>query len=91
MKRNLYYNGKKIGRDNEDFTPSYNIMGTTFELAAKPEYEGFLTAAWPAPARGGIPNFGAFHGGGSPRMETIAITTSTTSKPAGRLCERSRG
>jgi len=44
MKRNLYYNGEKIGRDNEDFTPSYNIMGTTFELAAKPEYEGFLTA-----------------------------------------------
>ena len=52
MKRNLYYNGEKIGRDNEDFTPSYNIMGTTFELAANPEYEGLMSATWPAPAKG---------------------------------------
>ena len=26
------------------FTPSCNVMGTTFELVQKPEYEGFLTA-----------------------------------------------
>jgi len=44
MKRNLFMNGERIGRDDERFIPAYNVMGTTFELAAKPEYEGFLTA-----------------------------------------------
>ncbi|HET57454.1 MAG TPA: aromatic ring hydroxylase [Deltaproteobacteria bacterium] len=44
MKRNLYHGGEKIGRDNEEFLPSFNVMGATFELATHPDYEELLTA-----------------------------------------------
>jgi 4-hydroxybutyryl-CoA dehydratase/vinylacetyl-CoA-Delta-isomerase len=44
MKRNLYMGGEKIGRDDEHFIPVFNIMGTTFEYASKPEYEDLMTA-----------------------------------------------
>jgi len=44
MKRNLYMGGEKIARDDERFIPAFNIMGTTFEYASKPEYEHLMTA-----------------------------------------------
>ena len=33
MKRNLFISGERIGRGDERFIPSYNVMGKTFELA----------------------------------------------------------
>ena len=44
MKRNLFLGGEKIGRDDERFIPSFNVMGKTFDLAQMPEYEGLMTA-----------------------------------------------
>jgi aromatic ring hydroxylase len=44
MKRNLFLGGERIGRDDERFTPSFNVMGKTFDLAQMPEYEGLMTA-----------------------------------------------
>jgi 4-hydroxybutyryl-CoA dehydratase/vinylacetyl-CoA-Delta-isomerase len=44
MKRNLYIGGEKIGRDDERLLPTNDVMGTTFDLALKPEYEGLMTA-----------------------------------------------
>ncbi len=87
MKRNLFLSGEKIGRDNEQFIPSFNVMGKTFDLAQKyttrsanmsPENQAQLwrhIGDLACSAKGGIACFGALHGGGSPRMETIAITS----------------
>ncbi|TET83254.1 MAG: aromatic ring hydroxylase, partial [Desulfobacteraceae bacterium] len=44
MKRNLYISGEKVGRDDERFIPTTNVMGTTFEYSSKPEYEDLMTA-----------------------------------------------
>lgn len=44
MKRNLFISGEKIGRDDERFIPSFNVMGKTFEIAQMPEYEDVMTA-----------------------------------------------
>jgi 4-hydroxybutyryl-CoA dehydratase/vinylacetyl-CoA-Delta-isomerase len=44
MKRNLYIGGEKIGRDDERLLPTNDVMGTTFDLALKPEYEDLMTA-----------------------------------------------
>lgn len=44
MKRNLYFGGAKIGRDDENLTPTTDVMGTTFDYALKPEYEDLMTA-----------------------------------------------
>lgn len=45
MKRNLFIGGEKIGRDDERLIPTLNVMGTTFEMAAKPEHADLLTAS----------------------------------------------
>ena len=37
MKRNLYYNGSLIDRDDELQMPTLEVMGVTFDAAADPE------------------------------------------------------
>jgi len=44
MKKNLYLNGEKIGRDHKDLEFSINVMGKTFEGASDPETEDLCTA-----------------------------------------------
>jgi len=44
MKRNIYYDGALIDRDDELQMDCLNVIGTTFDEAAKPENEGLLTA-----------------------------------------------
>ncbi len=44
MQKNLYLGGEKIGRDDERFIPTTNVMGRTFELALEPDFIDLLTA-----------------------------------------------
>jgi hypothetical protein len=44
MKRNLYFNGSKIDRDDEEQLPALNVMGFTFEAPHIPEYKDLCTA-----------------------------------------------
>jgi aromatic ring hydroxylase len=44
MKRNLYCDGEKIDRTDEMQMECLDVMGTTFEEAAKPENEDLMTA-----------------------------------------------
>ncbi|PKN83799.1 MAG: aromatic ring hydroxylase, partial [Deltaproteobacteria bacterium HGW-Deltaproteobacteria-1] len=43
MKRNLYYNGSKIDRDDEEQLPSLNVMGFTFDAPHIPELRDLCT------------------------------------------------
>ncbi|MBM4324518.1 MAG: aromatic ring hydroxylase, partial [Deltaproteobacteria bacterium] len=43
-RRNLYYNGEKIARDDEIQMPTIHTMGLTFDYAADPRHEGLCTA-----------------------------------------------
>ncbi len=44
MRRNVYLQGEKVARDDERMRGAIDILGTTFELAEKPEYADLLTA-----------------------------------------------
>jgi 4-hydroxybutyryl-CoA dehydratase/vinylacetyl-CoA-Delta-isomerase len=44
MRRNLYYDGDKIDRDDEVQVPTLNIMGFTFEATQMPELKDLCTA-----------------------------------------------
>lgn len=44
LKRNLYYNGDKIGRDHQDLEPSVNVIGHTFDMAQDPATADLCTA-----------------------------------------------
>lgn len=44
MRRNLYFNGEKIARDDEVQMAAIETMGVTFDYAADPKYEGLCTA-----------------------------------------------
>jgi len=44
MKRNIYYDGALIDRDDELQMDCLNVIGTTFDEALRPENEGLLTA-----------------------------------------------
>lgn len=44
MKRNLYYNGSLIDRDDELQQPTLNVMGETFEAVRNPELRELCTA-----------------------------------------------
>jgi aromatic ring hydroxylase len=42
MKNNLYFNGEKIDRLDERQMPTFNVIGTTFELANNPKFQDLL-------------------------------------------------
>ncbi|MHA2294979.1 MAG: 4-hydroxyphenylacetate 3-hydroxylase family protein [Candidatus Hodarchaeales archaeon] len=42
MKKNLYYNGEKIDRLDERQMPTFDVIGTTFEMANDPEFKDLL-------------------------------------------------
>ncbi len=44
MKRNLYFNGSKIDRDDEEQLPALNVMGFTFDAPHIPEFKELCTA-----------------------------------------------
>ena len=44
MKRNVYFNGERIDRTDEVQMDCINVIGTTYDEAAKPENEGLCTA-----------------------------------------------
>jgi len=44
LKRNLYYNGARIDRDDEVQQPAIDTMGATFEAATDPELKDLCTA-----------------------------------------------
>ncbi|MFA7177530.1 MAG: 4-hydroxyphenylacetate 3-hydroxylase N-terminal domain-containing protein, partial [Smithellaceae bacterium] len=44
MKRNVYYDGQLIDRTDELQSDCINVMGTTYDEAAKPENETLMTA-----------------------------------------------
>jgi len=44
LRRNLYYNGEKIGRDHEDLEQSANVIGHSFDTAHNPETADLCTA-----------------------------------------------
>lgn len=44
MKRNLYCNGSKIDRDDEEQLPSLNVMGFTYDAPQIPELRDLCTA-----------------------------------------------
>ncbi|MHB8780375.1 MAG: 4-hydroxyphenylacetate 3-hydroxylase N-terminal domain-containing protein, partial [Candidatus Geothermincolia bacterium] len=44
MRRNVYFDGQLIDRDCELQEDCFNVMGTTFDEALKPENEGLMTA-----------------------------------------------
>jgi len=44
MRRNLYFNGQKIDRDDEVQVPVLNVMGITFDAASDPELKDLCTA-----------------------------------------------
>jgi aromatic ring hydroxylase len=44
LRRNLYFNGSKIDRDDEMQANALNVMGVTFDEAASPEGEALCTA-----------------------------------------------
>ncbi len=44
MRRNLYYRGRLIDRDDELQMPTLNVMGTTFDAAFDPELKDLCTA-----------------------------------------------
>ncbi|MFH1136562.1 MAG: 4-hydroxyphenylacetate 3-hydroxylase N-terminal domain-containing protein [Pseudomonadota bacterium] len=44
LKRNLYFNGDKVGRDHEALRQSINVLGRTFEAALDPATAGLCTA-----------------------------------------------
>ncbi len=44
MKRNLYFNGSKIDRDDEEQLPALNVMGFTFDAPHIPEFKDLCTA-----------------------------------------------
>jgi len=43
MKRNLYFNGSQIDRDDEEQLPALNVMGFTFEAPNIPELRDLCT------------------------------------------------
>ena len=45
LRRNLYCNGEKIGRDHEQLEQSANVIGHTFDMAHDPETADLCTAA----------------------------------------------
>ncbi len=44
LRRNLYYNGSRIDRDDELQQPALNVMGTTFDAVRDPELKDLCTA-----------------------------------------------
>jgi aromatic ring hydroxylase len=44
MKRNVYYDGNLIDRTDELQMDCINVIGTTYDEAARPENEGLMTA-----------------------------------------------
>ncbi|ABB15822.1 4-hydroxyphenylacetate 3-hydroxylase family protein [Carboxydothermus hydrogenoformans] len=44
MRKNVYYNGELIGRDDPRLRPGINVICETFNYAANPQYEELLTA-----------------------------------------------
>jgi len=44
MKANIYIGGEKLGRNDPRIQPGINVLGTTFELAQDPDWEGLITA-----------------------------------------------
>ena len=44
MKRNIYFDGNLIDRTDELQSDCINVMGTTYDEAAKPENERLMTA-----------------------------------------------
>ena len=44
MKRNIYFDGQLIDRDDELQMPCLDVIGTTYDEAAKPENESLMTA-----------------------------------------------
>ncbi|MBN1376256.1 MAG: aromatic ring hydroxylase [Dehalococcoidia bacterium] len=43
-KRNIYFDGNLIDRDDEQLLPSIDVMGITFDLVKDPKYTDLLTA-----------------------------------------------
>ena len=44
MKKNIYIDGKLVGRDDPRLIPSTNVLAKTFDLVEDPKFKGLITA-----------------------------------------------
>ncbi|MCP4762190.1 MAG: aromatic ring hydroxylase, partial [archaeon] len=47
MRKNIYINGEKVGRDDHRLKPGINVIDVSFDLAQDPEWKGLATAISP--------------------------------------------
>ena len=44
MRKNVYMDGKLVGRDDPQLTQAINVMSKTFDLVEDPKFKGLITA-----------------------------------------------